>query len=202
MSNKDPVLFGEIWPLIVRRVGVEPENRLRWLLNFINSGGADGDARIINAEVQFFLQTAPSEKGPTLSEGELKEVALELKNQLSNFLVASVSFIVTTRGWVRHSAYRSPFGAVQKTRGDKFSTIVALGDLQIGYECQNPDDAFKMRSFELITRHADVIGSCKECDKFFVRSRTDQEYCSTKCSQAVRTRRFLAKQDKKTKGKS
>jgi hypothetical protein len=198
-KETNDVWFAEIWPLIVRRVGVEPENRLRWLLNFVNTRGGHGDARIVNAELQFFVQTLPLDKGRTLSENELKEIALEMEKQLLNFFVASVSFVVETRGWVRHKAYSSPFGSL--TVVIKGKPLTLEGGLQIGYECQYPEDAFKMRAFELITRHADTIGACKECNNFFVRSRVDQRYCSTRCGNALRTRTFLAK-NKKIRGKS
>jgi hypothetical protein len=143
------------------------------------------------------MQTPPTEKGPALSEAELKELARELKKQLSNFIVAQVSFVVSTRGAVRHYVYRNPFVvmAPQKNRRGDFVLSAPTGP-EIRYDCQYQDDAFKMRAFELISSHADTLASCKECDQFFARSRTDQEYCSTKCSQAVRTRRFLENKTK------
>ena len=199
-KDQDGWLAG-IYPQIVRRVGTEPTNRLKWLLNFFNTDGADGDVRIVNAELQFFMETLPTEGSPTLSEAQIKEMALELKKQLSNFFIAGVGFIVKTRGWVSHSFARDPFTMYLPKPSGEFWNVMNAGELRTRFDCEFPEDVFKMRAFELINRHVDTIGGCKECSKFFVRGRTDQEYCSTKCSQTVRSRRFEQKRRELKKGR-
>jgi hypothetical protein len=53
-------------------------------------------------------------------------------------------------------------------------------------------EAFNTTAYEVVTQTASRFRVCLECGRPFIAGK-GQEYCTTRCSQAVRTRRFTAK---------
>jgi hypothetical protein len=169
------------------QVGVEPEARLRWLLRF---GNLDLDSLTVEeraavleeARVFVFLQEAdPALRGrmrfwpaPTdatpdvLTKGEAWSAQLWLKQGL-DLLTRSEKWNFMPRVTYELDAYKGLFWARMRANS-RLQHFKALAF-----------DAFRDARFK--------FRLCPECKRPFVPVRR-QRYCSSRCSQAVRTRKW------------
>jgi hypothetical protein len=102
--------------------------------------------------------------------------------ELQQWIVTGLASLVTTGTWTVTT--KAPIVLGLTPLG--LTNIVSHGDtVSFG-------EAFKTTAHEVLTSTASRFRVCRECGRPFIAGK-GQEYCSSRCSQAVRTRRFAAK---------
>jgi len=179
------------WRETARAAGVraklEPggtaEDRARWLLDFAVldlDSLSEGDWLNLCLAAEYFVAPGLSStkkvvpRTPRTLKPGLRELQKWIVTGLSS-LVARATWTVTTKAPVVLGL--TPLG---------LTNIVSHGD------AMSFGEAFKTEAYEVLTSTASRFRVCLECRRPFI-ARKGQEYCSPRCSQAVRTRRFTAK---------
>ena len=175
------------------RVGKTDEERARWLVDFATRDlGAlsAADWRDLRWEVFGFLYP-PSGEPPPFSSGDIPgepSCSAEQVRKMHRWLRAGLERLKSGEGhsWAVH------IGATRRLMmigGHLVSWPEPAMDLQGVHT--DYTKSFKLRAYETLIREARRFRVCAECRApFFARKR--QAYCTKRCSQAVRTRKYRA----------
>jgi len=162
-----------------RSVGGSLTERLLWLLRFSGCRRSDlvalksSQLAKLRAEVSSFAQGAKMNmSGPSLSAGEVADLAETLADAISNLIDGDPK----GPGW-----YFSPWNFGRLYRAIQPRTFAA-------YWFGEPRPVFMMAASELLAAEGRRIRTCawQPCSKVFVR-RKGGRFCSNACSQKART---------------
>jgi hypothetical protein len=160
-------------------LGGVDEDRARWLLDFAVAdldSLSEGDWLNLLQATDNFMAPLSLRSTKRVSTRNLKTGIRELQQWILTglaTLVATGSWTVTTKAPIVLGL--TPLGLTNMVfHGD----VVSVGE------------AFKTKAHEVLTSAASRFRVCRECGRPFIAGR-GQEYCSSRCSQAVRTRRFI-----------
>jgi hypothetical protein len=171
-----------------RRVGEKPEERLRWLLQFVRT-----DLNLLHPEERRALAydlralLTPTNIGarefrssvltPEEDDSLVEQLHAEIKRGLTNLLSEENS------GWT----FKQP-DYVAICRSTKLNAKRIGFIKKVHFAAPSGKDAILNAVMDIILESGDLMRACSECKSPFVPVRR-QEYCSIKCSQRARDRR-------------
>jgi len=165
------------------RADAPVEERARWLLEFAVldlDSLSEGDRLNLLEALKNFI-TPPGVRGSMavvmrslLPEGKVRE--------LQRWLRLGLAYLATQGGWS------------MKTRTTRTLVLSpnGLAEWAMPPGTVPSAEAFKVRTFQVLEAAGPRFSLCRECRRPFI-ARKGQEYCTVRCSQAVRTRTFRAK---------
>ena len=161
------------------------EERARWLLGFafldLNASSA-GDRLNLREALENFI-TPPGVSGTRilatgaslLSDGEIRTE--------QGWLRTGFAFLATRGRW---SFQAPPTDVTLRLASDGlYDSALPVGTIPTA-------EAFRIRALQVLREAGPRFRLCRECNRPFIAGK-GQEYCSTRCSQAVRTRTFRKK---------
>ncbi len=157
----------------IRRVGLSADDTVRWLLAFGQDELEPPHWKDAYAEACAFVLA----RGRIPAGGDIRALYHQLRDGL-RALAAGRRFVREVT--VKTGIVREPDGALAAVGG---------GDL---------DSVFFVCVFEVLREVGSRVRTCPRCGRLFLAT-AKQEYCSKRCSQAVRTERFREKHPDKIK---
>jgi hypothetical protein len=161
--------------------GGKDEDRARWLLDFAAvdlDSLSEGDWLNLRQSAENFVASPGFTSTRKVSARTLKAGLRELQKWIVTgltSLVAKGTWTLTTKAPIVLGV--TPLG---------LTNIVSHGDaISFG-------EAFKTTAYEVLINTASRFRLCLECGRPFIAGK-GQEYCTSRCSQAARTRRFISR---------
>ena len=168
--------------LVVKlEAGGTDEDRATWLLDFAVvdlDSLSEGDWLNLRQAADNFVAPPSLTSTRRVSARTLK-VGLR---ELQKWIISGLASLVTQGTWALTT--QAPFVLGVTRLG--LTNIVFHGD------AMSFGAAFKARAYQVLASTASRFRVCLECRRPFIAGK-GQEYCTTRCSQAARTRRFTAK---------
>jgi hypothetical protein len=188
-----------MWSRAAHEVGVTSDARLLWLVeNFAEYGFANDPETVAVQAIYFLVQQGAAilqmNAPPQLSADTLQRLAREVTDGLDNLLEGK-DWNVRTNGPIQRSLWHRSWPS--HSRGRKVDETVH--ELRNRFEIVGTKLAaalptiFQLAAQDLVfTSEPWRIGRCAwpQCRRRFVRHDQRQAYCSTACSQALRTIRY------------
>lgn|SRR5215475_1615556 len=171
-------------------VGRTAETRARWLLEFASYDLTPLQWRILQMEVDFFIFSEPMGRNPRMSR-RLGGVRFPPEEFAGMTPMIKSHQIHAWHRWL-HT------GIKELTSGHVWQTPIAVThQLQIGSPLslgitRSIEDLFRGGTIEAFKQLWPRLRRCKRCGALFV-ARKRQAYCSPRCSQAVRTKRYRSR---------
>jgi hypothetical protein len=178
------------------RVGVEPEARLRWLLRF---GNRDLDSLTVE------------EQAVVLEEARafvfLQEIDPALRVRMRSWpppVDATPNVLTETEAWCAQLWLHKGLGVLSRGKRWNFVPRVTYeldahkGLLWVRLRANSRLQLFKALAYDAFREARFRFRLCPECKRPFVPVRR-QRYCSSRCSQAVRTRKWRMKHPEKNR---
>ena len=168
------------------------EVRARWLLDFAFRDLkllSPGDWLNLFTELQAFLSSRGFVYG-RIAHDEIERAVLEPEvRRVQKWLRSSLMRLVLNEGSTWRIEPKVSFNFI-------FHRDQGLTDWSFPGGASAVQDLFRFRAYETLRSQAHRFRSCLECRRpFIVRKR--QEYCSVRCSQTLRTRKFRSKRPKR-----
>jgi len=181
---------------IHEQVGDTPKKTVRWLLQFAQEDLAALPAasrRAVLYAVTYFVLPMHGVR----SSGWRKKL---LPGEWPDEYLPSLKDVRVLQGWLRDAiqclltkkVLLVKFGAV--TGCHFWGGPVGKQTWNCLLHADRPENAFRIRAFELLRSFPDRIQACRECGAWFITKRKDQVFHARKCQLKDGMRRFKAKQ--------
>jgi len=204
---------------ILRRVGYSDEDWCKWLLNFAHASLdelGEKDRASLCHEVPVFLYDQMTKQAPRnifswratywlleeVSEGEFPQLALPETDleRIHRWLKYGMAKIEA--GDVLDFRFQVE-GHLSLTRhlfdGEKLVRRSYLASYEFKSNLVELDERFAVRVYEMLKSCGQAISGCVDCRTLFVADHGRQAYCSERCSQRVRTRKWRKRNPEKTR---
>jgi hypothetical protein len=206
---------------ILRRVGYSDEAWCKWLLNFAHASFSELGVRekaLLSREVPVFLYDQTTKQAPRnifawratywlleeVSQGEFPQLALPETDlgRIHRWLKDGVAKIEAGD----MLDFRFPVEShLSLTRhlfdGEKLVRRSYLASYEFESTLFELDERFAVRVYEALKSSGQAISGCVDCHTLFVADHGRQAYCSERCSQRVRTRKWRKRNPEKTRAR-
>jgi len=169
------------------RADAPVEERARWLLGFAfqdPNSLSEGDRLNLREALENFI-TPPGVSGTRILAAGVCLLPEEKIHEIQQWLRTGLAGLATQKRWSFKAATSVTLGLSPYGLRDFTSPAGTIPTAE----------AFRFRIFQVLRDAGPRFRLCSECQRPFIAGK-GQEYCSTRCSQAVRTRKFRAKAKK------
>jgi hypothetical protein len=180
---------------IVRKVGLTPEARLRWLVQdfcaHLNYSALPPDTTPVSiareASVFLLYQLAPG----TFVMTHLPHLPPAIFEDLAKEISAGLDRFIAGERWTKRILLPVERTVYREHDGKSRNLYRALAPIKRGFPAM-----FTLAAMDLLNQEGWRPARCPECNTRFVRDDPRQSYCSERCSQTTRTRRLRKKRVK------